>query len=146
MTASAPAIVDMSAIVAIVKGNRAQVLKEALERSPYPRMSAPNYLCAIMQRRDRPEIFDWWDRHGRLESRSKPSTPTLSGPAAARRRIATTAPRQRPSGPSQPRGDTLQLRPGPVTGSCFVAMTAYRYPGPRAPEPRLRYIRYMYRG
>ncbi|KAU27722.1 PIN domain-containing protein, partial [Mycobacterium tuberculosis] len=58
-------IVDTSAIVAIVSGESgAQVLKEALERSPNSRMSAPNYveLCAIMQRRDRPEISRLVDR------------------------------------------------------------------------------------
>lgn len=62
---SAPVIVDTSAIVAIVSGESgAQVLKEALERSPNSRMSAPNYveLCAIMQRRDRPEISRLVDR------------------------------------------------------------------------------------
>lgn len=61
----APVIVDTSAIVAIVSGESgAQVLKEALERSPNSRMSAPNYveLCAIMQRRDRPEISRLVDR------------------------------------------------------------------------------------
>lgn len=60
-----PVIVDTSAIVAIVSGESgAQVLKEALERSPNSRMSAPNYveLCAIMQRRDRPEISRLVDR------------------------------------------------------------------------------------
>lgn len=58
-------IVDTAAIVAIVSGESgAQVLKEALERSPNSRMSAPNYveLCAIMQRRDRPEISRLVDR------------------------------------------------------------------------------------
>lgn len=50
-------IVDTSAIVAIVSGESgAQVLKEALERSPNSRMSAPNY------RRDRPEISRLVDR------------------------------------------------------------------------------------
>lgn len=106
-------IVDTSAIVAIVSGESgAQVLKEALERSPNSRMSAPNYveLCAIMQRRDRPEISRLVDRL--LDDygiRSKPSTPTK--PAWPRRRIATTA-AAAPSGPSQPRRH-LQLRPGP---------------------------------
>lgn len=56
---------DKRPIVAIVSGESgAQVLKEALERSPNSRMSAPNYveLCAIMQRRDRPEISRLVDR------------------------------------------------------------------------------------
>lgn len=58
-------IVDTSAIVAISLGEpEAQALKEALLRSPNPRISAPNYveLCAVMQRRDRPEIGRMVDR------------------------------------------------------------------------------------
>jgi ribonuclease VapC len=58
-------IVDTSAIVAIVRGEAgAQALKEALTRSPNSRMSAPTYveLCAVMQRRDRPEIGRMVDR------------------------------------------------------------------------------------
>lgn len=58
-------IVDTSAIVAIARGEKgAQALKDALVHSPNPRMSAPNYveLCAVMQRRDRPEIGRMVDR------------------------------------------------------------------------------------
>ncbi len=143
-------IVDTSAIVAIVSGESgAQVLKEALERSPNSRMSAPNYveLCAIMQRRDRPEISRLVDRL--LDDygiRSKPSTPTK--PAWPRRRIATTAAAAaiRPVSTSATPTATPWPR-SPGSRCCFVAMTS-RIPisGPRAPEPRLRYIRYMHRG
>ena len=52
-------IVDTSAIVAIARGEKgSQALKDALAQSPNSRMSAPTYveLCAVMQRRDRPEI------------------------------------------------------------------------------------------
>ncbi|HTQ18319.1 type II toxin-antitoxin system VapC family toxin [Mycobacterium sp.] len=58
-------IVDTSAIVAIVRGETgAEVLKEALVNSPNSRISAPNYveLCAVMQRRHRPEISRLVDR------------------------------------------------------------------------------------
>jgi ribonuclease VapC len=58
-------IVDTSAIVAIVRSEAdAQALKDALLHSPNSRMSAPNYveLCAVMQRRDRPEISRLVDR------------------------------------------------------------------------------------
>lgn len=50
---------DTSAIVAIVLGETgAGTLKEALARSTNSRMSAATYveLCAVMHRRDRPEI------------------------------------------------------------------------------------------
>jgi ribonuclease VapC len=52
-------IVDTSAIVAIVLGETgAGTLNEALARSTNSRMSAATYveLCAVMHRRDRPEI------------------------------------------------------------------------------------------
>ncbi|ETW24889.1 type II toxin-antitoxin system VapC family toxin [Mycobacterium gastri] len=58
-------IVDTSAIVAIVLGEPdIEGLKEALNRSNNSRMSAPNYveLCAVIQRRDRPEISRLVDR------------------------------------------------------------------------------------
>ena len=58
-------IVDTSAIVATALGEpSAQALKEALARSPHSRMSAPSYveLCAVVQRRDRPEISRMMDR------------------------------------------------------------------------------------
>lgn len=58
-------IVDTSAIVAIVLGEpRAEALKEALARSIDSRMAAPTYveLCAVMQRRGRPEITGLVDR------------------------------------------------------------------------------------
>jgi ribonuclease VapC len=58
-------IVDTSAIVAIARGDAGgQPLKEALLRSKNSRMSAPTYveLCAVMQRRDRPEISRLVDR------------------------------------------------------------------------------------
>jgi ribonuclease VapC len=58
-------IVDTSAIVAIVRGEAgAQALQEALVHSPNSRISAPSYveLCAVMQRRDRPEISRMVDR------------------------------------------------------------------------------------
>lgn len=107
-------IVDTSAIVAIVSGESgAQVLKEALERSPNSRMSAPNYveLCAIMQRRDRPEISRLVDRL--LDDYGI----QVEAVDADQARVAAQAyrdygTRQRPSGPSQPRRH-LQLRPGP---------------------------------
>lgn len=52
-------IVDTSAIVAIVLGEPgAERLKDLLERSLDARMPAPTYveLCAVLQRRYRPEI------------------------------------------------------------------------------------------
>jgi ribonuclease VapC len=58
-------IVDTSAIVAIVRGEAgAHALKEVLVHSPNSRISAPTYveLCAVMQRRDRPEIGRMVDR------------------------------------------------------------------------------------
>ncbi len=58
-------IVDTSAIVAIVRGETGvEALKEALVNSSNSRISAPSYveLCAVMQRRDRPEIGRMVDR------------------------------------------------------------------------------------
>jgi ribonuclease VapC len=58
-------IVDTSAIVAIALSEPGiEVLKDALANSTDSRMSAPNYveLCAVMQRRDRPEIGRLVDR------------------------------------------------------------------------------------
>ncbi|MBO0879142.1 MAG: type II toxin-antitoxin system VapC family toxin [Mycobacterium sp.] len=58
-------IVDTSAIVAIALGEPgAERLMEALACSPTSRMSAPGYveLCAVMQRRNRPEIGRTVDR------------------------------------------------------------------------------------
>lgn len=58
-------IVDTSAIVAIALGEPGvDTLKQALAHSTDSRMSAPNYveLCAVMQRRDRPEIGRLVDR------------------------------------------------------------------------------------
>lgn len=58
-------IVDTSAIVAIALGESgAEILEEALVRSADTRISAPSYveLCAVMQRRDRPEIARIVDR------------------------------------------------------------------------------------
>lgn len=143
-------IVDTSAIVAIVSGESgAQVLKEALERSPNSRMSAPNYveLCAIMQRRDRPEISRLVDRllddYGiQVEAVDADQARVAAqayrdyGAAAAIRPVSTSA---TPTATPWPRS--------PGSRCCFVAMTS-RIPisGPRAPEPRLRYIRYMHRG
>lgn len=143
-------IVDTSAIVAIVSGESgAQVLKEALERSPNSRMSAPNYveLCAIMQRRDRPEISRLVDR---LLDDYGIQVEAVDADQAAwpRRRIATTAAAAaiRPVSTSATPTATPWPR-SPGSRCCFVAMTS-RIPisGPRAPEPRLRYIRYMHRG
>lgn len=143
-------IVDTSAIVAIVSGESgAQVLKEALERSPNSRMSAPNYveLCAIMQRRDRPEISRLVDRllddYGIQveavdadQARVAAQAYRTTAAAAAIRPVSTSA---TPTATPWPRS--------PGSRCCFVAMTS-RIPisGPRAPEPRLRYIRYMHRG
>jgi ribonuclease VapC len=58
-------IVDTSAIVAILLGETgADTLDEALVRSSASRMSAASYveLCAVMHRRDRPEIIRNVDR------------------------------------------------------------------------------------
>jgi ribonuclease VapC len=58
-------IVDTSAIVAIVLDEPgAETLKEALANSLSSRISAPSYveLCAVMQRRNRPEIGRTVDR------------------------------------------------------------------------------------
>jgi ribonuclease VapC len=58
-------IVDTSAIVAIVLAEPGvEALKEALAQAKNPRMSAPSYveLCAVMQRRGRPEIGRVVDR------------------------------------------------------------------------------------
>jgi ribonuclease VapC len=58
-------IVDTSAIVAIVRGEAgAEALAEALVHASNPRISAPSYveLCAVMKRRDRPEIGRLVDR------------------------------------------------------------------------------------
>lgn len=58
-------IVDTSAIVAIALGEPGvEPLKEALAHSTSSRISAPNYveLCAVVQRRDRPEISRLVDR------------------------------------------------------------------------------------
>lgn len=143
-------IVDTSAIVAIVSGESgAQVLKEALERSPNSRMSAPNYveLCAIMQRRDRPEISRLVDRL--LDDYGI----QVEAVDADQARVAAQAYRDYGRGSGHPArlnlGDTYSYALAQVTGGrcCFVAMTS-RIPisGPRAPEPRLRYIRYMHRG
>lgn len=69
-------------------------------------------------------------------------------PAWPRRRIATTAAAAaiRPVSTSATPTATPWPR-SPGSRCCFVAMTS-RIPisGPRAPEPRLRYIRYMHRG
>jgi ribonuclease VapC len=57
--------VDTSAIVAIVLGESgAEDLREALARSADSRISAPSYveLCAVLQRRNRPEIGRMVDR------------------------------------------------------------------------------------
>lgn len=143
-------IVDTSAIVAIVSGESgAQVLKEALERSPNSRMSAPNYveLCAIMQRRDRPEISRLVDRL--LDDYGI----QVEAVDADQARVAAQAYRDYGRGSGHPArlnlGDTYSYALAQVTGEplLFVAMTS-RIPisGPRAPEPRLRYIRYMHRG
>lgn len=141
-------IVDTSAIVAIVSGESgAQVLKEALERSPNSRMSAPNYveLCAIMQRRDRPEISRLVDRL--LDDYGI----QVEAVDADQARVAAQAYRDYGRGSGHPArlnlGDTYSYALAPGSRCCFVAMTS-RIPisGPRAPEPRLRYIRYMHRG
>lgn len=61
----AAVIVDTSAIVAIALGElRVEELKEALARSTSSRMSVPSYveLCAVIHRRDRPEIGRLVDR------------------------------------------------------------------------------------
>ena len=58
-------IVDTSAIVAIVLGEPgAEDLREALAQSANSRISAPGYveLCAVLQRRNRPEIGRTVDR------------------------------------------------------------------------------------
>lgn len=58
-------IVDTSAVVAIALGEAgAEMLKEALACSPNSRIAAPSYveLCAVMQRRNRPEISRTVDR------------------------------------------------------------------------------------
>ena len=58
-------IVDTSAMVAIVLGEPgAAHLREALAHSPNSRISAPSYveLCAVLQRRNRPEIGRMVDR------------------------------------------------------------------------------------
>jgi ribonuclease VapC len=58
-------IVDTSAIVAILLGETdAATLEEALVRSSTARMSAASYveLCAVVHRRDRPEIIRNLDR------------------------------------------------------------------------------------
>ena len=58
-------IVDTSAIVAIALGETgAEDLREALAHSPNSRISAPSYveLCAVLQRRNRPEIGRMVDR------------------------------------------------------------------------------------
>lgn len=58
-------IVDTSAIVAIALGEPgAEALKEALLNSSDSRISAPNYveLCAVIQRRNRPEVGRMVDR------------------------------------------------------------------------------------
>ena len=58
-------IVDTSAIVAIALGEPgAEDLREALAHSPNSRISAPSYveLCAVLQRRNRPEIGRMVDR------------------------------------------------------------------------------------
>lgn len=58
-------IVDTSAIVAIALDEPgAEPLKEALARSAVSRISAPGYveLCAVLQRRERPEIGRLVDR------------------------------------------------------------------------------------
>jgi ribonuclease VapC len=58
-------IVDTSAIVALVLSESgAENLREALARSPESRISAPSYveLCAVLQRRNRPEIGRMVDR------------------------------------------------------------------------------------
>jgi ribonuclease VapC len=58
-------IVDTSAIIAIVLGEvGSEELEEALTRSTETRISAATYveLCAVMHRRDRPEIHRNVDR------------------------------------------------------------------------------------
>lgn len=58
-------IVDTSAIVAIALGEPGvEALKEALAHSTDSRISAPSYveLCAVMHRRDKPEISRLVDR------------------------------------------------------------------------------------
>ena len=58
-------IVDTSAIVSIALGEPdAEALKAELERSVNSRISAPSYveLCAVLQRRNRPEIGRMVDR------------------------------------------------------------------------------------
>lgn len=58
-------IVDASAIVAVALGEAgAEAVKEALARSENSRISAPGYveLCAVVQRRDRPELSRLVDR------------------------------------------------------------------------------------
>ena len=58
-------IVDTSAVVAIVLGeDGAEALKEALALSTDSRLAAPSYveLCAVMQRRGRPELLGLVDR------------------------------------------------------------------------------------
>lgn len=58
-------IVDTSAIVAIALSEPdAEEIKDALARSAESRISAPNYveLCAVLQRRDRPEVSRMVDR------------------------------------------------------------------------------------
>lgn len=143
-------IVDTSAIVAIVSGESgAQVLKEALERSPNSRMSAPNYveLCAIMQRRDRPEISRLVDRL--LDDYGI----QVEAVDADQARVAAQAYRDYGRGSGHPArlnlGDTYSYALAQVTGEPLLfrgddfTHTDIR---PRAPEPRLRYIRYMHRG
>ncbi len=58
-------IVDTSAIIAIVLGEPgAEDLREVLAHSAKSRISAPSYveLCAVLQRRNRPEIGRMVDR------------------------------------------------------------------------------------
>ncbi|MBW0013984.1 type II toxin-antitoxin system VapC family toxin [Mycobacterium sp.] len=58
-------IVDTSAIIAIALGEpNVDALKHELSHASSSRISAPNYveLCAVMQRRDRPEIGRLVDR------------------------------------------------------------------------------------
>lgn len=140
-------IVDTSAIVAIVSGESgAQVLKEALERSPNSRMSAPNYveLCAIMQRRDRPEISRLVDRL--LDDYGI----QVEAVDADQARVAAQAYRDYGRGSGHPArlnlGDTYSYALAQVTGEPLLFRGDDFTSGPRAPEPRLRYIRYMHRG